>query len=130
MPCDYIRGPNRLSDLGLAQIYPLWDEDTSDERTAVSTSFADPYLAIIRDDSSLLLLQADESGDIDEVSLSEGVTAQKWLSCCLYQDNTSIFSAGPASEKPIQGGLCLFLLSSDYKLSVSWRYFSPRLLYI
>ncbi|KAF9894195.1 mRNA cleavage and polyadenylation factor subunit [Aspergillus nanangensis] len=65
------------ADLGLAQIYPVWDEDTSDERVAVSVSFADPYLAILRDDSTLLLLQADESGDIDEVDLTEGMKTEK-----------------------------------------------------
>lgn len=100
----------------MAQIYPVWDEDTSDERMAVSARFADPYLAIIRDDSSLLLLQSDDSGDIDEVDLKEDITAQKWLSCCLYRDQARIFSpSGAISE----GDLCLFLLSSDSKLFVS-----------
>ena len=122
MSCGCNRDPNGLSDLGLAQIYPLWDEDTSDERTAVSASFADPYLAIIRDDSSLLLLQADVSGDIDEVDVSEDIAAHKWLSCCLYRDRTGIFSTGPHAEKPTQEDLCLFLLSSDCKLFVSWQF--------
>lgn len=108
------------------QIYPVWDEDTSDERMAVSASFADPYLAIICDDSSLLLLQADESGDIDEVVANGDVAAQKWLSCCLYQDRSGVFSANPTSENFTKGDTCLFLLSSDCKLFVS----SPFLLQV
>lgn len=109
-----------LLDLELAQIYPVWDEDTSDERMAVSARFADPYLAIIRDDSSLLLLQADDSGDIDEVEVNEDTAAHKWLSCCLYQDQARIFSPSDAtSESSPEGDLCLFLLSSDCRLFVS-----------
>ena len=81
----------------------------------MSASFADPYLAIIRDDSSLLLLQVDGSGDIDEVEISEDTASRKWLSCCLYRDKAKAFSRSGASESDV----CLFLLSSDYKLSVS-----------
>jgi cleavage and polyadenylation specificity factor subunit 1 len=91
----------------------------------MSASFADPYLAIIRDDSSLLLLQADSSGDIDEVDVNEETAAQKWLSCCLYRDKAGVFSAGPASEKSTQGDLCLFLLSLDSRLFVSSCHCGP-----
>src|SRR5436190_1070940 len=51
-------------DLGLAQIYPVWDEDASDERTVLLASISDPYILIIRDDSSLLVLQADNKVEI------------------------------------------------------------------
>lgn len=99
----------------------MWDEDTSDERMAISASLADPYLAILRDDSTLLLLQADDSGDLDEVLLSEDVTKRKWLSCCLYCDNAGVFSStGPALEdRHPRNNILLFLLSSDCKLFVS-----------
>ena len=109
-----------IIDLGLALIYPVWDEDTSDERMAVSASFADPYLAILRDDSSLLLLQADDSGDLDEVPIDEPFTSTKWLSCSLYQDKKKAFSfikSTPGSSS--QSDVLLFLLSSDCKLFVS-----------
>lgn len=102
--------------LGLAQIYPVWDEDTSDERPALYASFTDPYLAIIRSDASLLLLQADDSGDIDEVELTEDIVGEEWRSCCLYQDKSGMFS--PAASHNA-GELCLILLSSECKLSVS-----------
>lgn len=108
------------TDLGLAQIYPVWDEDTSDERTVVSASFADPYLAILRDDSTLLVLQADESGDLDEVTVNEEITSRKWLSGCLYNDKSSFFVQEDVAEKSGgQNNLLLFLLSSECKLFVS-----------
>jgi cleavage and polyadenylation specificity factor subunit 1 len=106
--------------LGLAQIYPIWDEDTDEERLAVSASFADPYLAILRDDASLLLLQADDSGDLDEVSLPDDLSSLKWRSACLYRDNEQVFSSSDSkSTDTADENIILFLLSTDYKLSVS-----------
>ncbi|KAJ5920682.1 hypothetical protein N7516_011540 [Penicillium verrucosum] len=106
-------------DLGLSQIYPVWDEDTSDERVAVSASFIDPYLVIIRDDSSVLLLQADESGDLDEVPLSNEISSSQWRSGCLYHDNSQSFSvAGSSSKDTSEGEVLLFLLNLEYKLSI------------
>ncbi|KAE8376192.1 CPSF A subunit region-domain-containing protein [Aspergillus bertholletiae] len=106
-------------DLGLAQIYPVWDEDTSEERMAISTSLVDPYVAILRDDSTLLLLQADDSGDLDEVELNEHMTNSKWASCCLYFDKTGIFSSiGAASGEPTQRSMTLFLMTQDCRLFI------------
>ena len=102
--------------MGLSQIYPVWDEDTDEERLAVSSSFADPYLAILRDDASLLLLQADDSGDLDEVTLPEDLSGLKWRSACLYRDNNQVFSSSGSDSTG--GNSILFLLSTDYKLSV------------
>ncbi|KAL1982296.1 hypothetical protein VTN96DRAFT_1454 [Rasamsonia emersonii] len=103
------------SSLGLAQIYPVWDEDTSDERIAVSASFADPYLLILRDDASVLLLQADESGDLDEVPLNDEISSKSWLSGCLYADNSGMFSP---IETDSQGNIHLFLLNAECKLFI------------
>lgn len=109
----------QFSDLGLAQIYPIWDEDTDEERVAASTSFADPYVAILRDDLSLLLLQTDESGDLDEVSLPEEIASMKWRSVCIYHDKHQIFSQSGASN-----GLILFAVNLDYQLSVGFFFLS------
>ncbi|KKK23785.1 hypothetical protein AOCH_000296 [Aspergillus ochraceoroseus] len=107
------------ADLGLTQIYPVWDDDSSEERVAVSASLADPYLAIIRDDSTLLLLQADDSKDLDEVTVPEDIAAQKWLSSCLYSDKTGFFtSLDPSTTKSPQSEIFLFLLSQDCKLYI------------
>ncbi|BCS03850.1 cleavage/polyadenylation factor CFT1 [Aspergillus luchuensis] len=106
-------------DLGLTQIYPIWDDDTNDERMAVSASLADSCLAILRDDSTLLFLQADDSGDLDEVVLGEDVASGKWISCCLYSDKTGLFSSIDRTlSEPVKNDMFLFLLSHDSKLFV------------
>ncbi|CRG92198.1 Protein cft1 [Talaromyces islandicus] len=104
------------ADLGLAQIYPVWDEDEGDERFAVSASFADPYLLIFRDDSSLLLLQSDESGDLDLLSGNEALSSQTWVCGCLYTDINGVFAGD--GEKPTEKITYVFLLSAEGKLFV------------
>lgn len=87
---------------------------------AVSASFIDPYLVILRDDSSVLLLQADSSGDLDEVSLPQEISTSKWRCSCLYHDKSQSFSpedSGPNSNTKDE--TLLFLLGMDCKLSVS-----------
>ncbi|KAL4940501.1 hypothetical protein BDV06DRAFT_196443 [Aspergillus oleicola] len=103
------------ADLGLAQIYPIWDEDNSDERVAINAIVADPYVAIIRDDSTLLLLQADDSGDLDETSVIEDVTSRKWMSACLYADKAAFFGGSPSDTAR---SIFLFLLNHDNQLHI------------
>ncbi|KAJ5634886.1 Cleavage/polyadenylation specificity factor A subunit C-terminal [Penicillium herquei] len=106
-------------DLELAQIYLMWDEDSDDEEShAVSASFADPYLAILRDDASLLLLQIDDSGDLDEVSLPESLSTLQWCSASLFHDKNRSFSPLYSNSNQTQTQNHLFLLSPDYKLSI------------
>ena len=107
-------------DLGLAQIYPVWDEDASDERTVLLASISDPYILIIRDDSSLLVLQADEVGDLDEIPVEGVLRSSKWLSGSLYLDkHQSILSQEKRQGKRPSENVLLFLLSVDSRLFVS-----------
>ncbi|CAI7579676.1 unnamed protein product [Penicillium manginii] len=103
-------------ELGLAQIYPIWDEDTDEERIAISASLMDPFIAILRDDASLLLLQADESGDLDEVALSDDISNLKCRSICLYKDKYHTFTS--ASNSVDGGDTLLFVLTSDHKILI------------
>ncbi|KAJ5242364.1 Cleavage/polyadenylation specificity factor A subunit C-terminal [Penicillium citrinum] len=106
------------AELGLSQIYPIWDEDTDEERVAVNASLVDPYIAILRDDASLLLLQADASGDLDEVSLPDDIANVKCRSICLYHDKKHTFTATSRGDAGDAGDMLLFLLTSDHKISI------------
>ena len=107
-------------DLGLSQIYPVWDEDTSDEKTILSSSFADPYLLILRDDFTILTLQADESGDLDEISFEGESGTNKWLSGSFYEDKHGVFmSLKQRAEGTPHKNILLFLLNDEGKLFVS-----------
>ncbi|KAI5308342.1 mRNA cleavage and polyadenylation factor subunit, partial [Ascosphaera atra] len=113
-----LKGEVRSYDktLGLSQIYPVWDEDTSEEKHVVAVTFADPYVALIRDDGSVLLLQADESGDLDEVPVEGVIESNKWLWASLYADHEHFLSPTSQDHK---NQILLFLLDTEGKLYVS-----------
>ena len=87
------------SDLSLSQIIPMIDDETDAELKIVHTSFCDPYLLVIRDDSSVQLLWVGESGDIEPLENDATVKERKWLSGCLHDG---------FHEEPV-----LFLLAAD-----------------
>ncbi|EER28647.1 CPSF A subunit region family protein [Coccidioides posadasii C735 delta SOWgp] len=106
------------TNLELAQIYPIWDEDTSDELSVVSASFAEPYVLIVRDDQSLLLLQADKSGDLDEVNIDGILSSHRWLSGCLYLDKYHTFVPTKGQDQPLSDNILLVLLRADHTLFI------------
>jgi cleavage and polyadenylation specificity factor subunit 1 len=75
------------SELGLSQIIPMEDEETGAELRIINTSFADPYLLVLRDDSTAKIFKADEEGEVEEVE-SELFSSTQWLSGCLYKPST------------------------------------------
>ena len=81
------------AEFGLAQIWPVSDEDDSMEAKAAIASFADPYVLIVKDDSSLLLLKADRSGELDEVEAPTRIEDTKAISAVLYEDTLDTFDS-------------------------------------
>lgn len=73
------------ADLGLSQIIPMIDEESEEELKIAHTSFCDPYLLILRDDSSVQVLQVEKSGDVEPLESGDAtLTDSKWLSGCAY----------------------------------------------
>lgn len=114
-----VTGLLTISDLGLAQIYPLTDEESDTGPKVVSASFADPYVLLIRDDSSAVVLTADESGDLDEVSQSEAFKAGNWLSGSLYEDSNDVLRLEyPEESEDEASNVLMFLLTAKGGLQV------------
>ena len=108
-----------VSDLGLAQIYPLTDEESDTGPKVIHASFADPYVLLIRDDSSAVVLTADESGDLDEVSQSEAFKAGEWLSGSLYEDSNDVLRLEyPEESEDEASNVLMFLLNAKGGLQV------------
>lgn len=101
----------------------MTDDLTGAEPKIVSTSFADPYLLIIRDDASIMILEADDSGDLDEVERGDVLLATKWLAGSLYKDSKGAFSVLQKQKAQLGNtNVFLFLLSATGGLQVSaWR---------
>ena len=111
--------PLTTSDLGLAQIYPLTDEENDTGPKVISASFADPYVLLIKDNSSAIVVTADENGDLDEVSQSDAFKAGKWLSGSLYEDSNDILRLEyPEESEDEAGNVLMFLLNAKGGLNV------------
>lgn len=99
----------------------MFDDDTGAEPKIVSASFGDPYLLLIRDDSSIFLASCDDNNELEEMEREDDVLlATKWLSGSLYCDVDGYFAA-IAREKPDMPSenVYAFLLSTEGALHVS-----------
>ncbi|KAK3336811.1 CPSF A subunit region-domain-containing protein [Cercophora scortea] len=116
-------------DLGLSQIIPMLDEETGAEPRVISASIADPYLLLIRDDASILVLFARLSRvkleyDLEELDKDdEALMSRKWLTGCLYTDANGVFddettTAANKGSESVEPSILMFLLCADGALHI------------
>ncbi|POS84108.1 hypothetical protein EPUL_003312 [Erysiphe pulchra] len=107
-------------DLGLAQIIPMYDDDTGAEPKILSASFADPFLLLVRDDSSIYVAQCDDSNELEEIEkLEKSLQTTKWVAGCLYNDHTGVFSLEQVDKNfTSRQNVLLFLLSAEGGLHI------------
>jgi cleavage and polyadenylation specificity factor subunit 1 len=118
--CDDLKLTHVLVDLGLAQILPMFDDDTGAEPKIISASFADPYLLLVRDDASIYVVRCDESNELEDIEREDNTLLEiKWLSGCLYTDSGEVFSEKSSSEGRDGDQAFMFLLSAEGALYVS-----------
>lgn len=99
----------------------MFDDDTGAEPTIVSASFADPFLLLLRDDSSIFVAHCDDNNELEEIEREDDILlSTKWLSGCLYADSVGAF-ANVQSDKGRKPGevIMMFLLSAGGALYVS-----------
>jgi cleavage and polyadenylation specificity factor subunit 1 len=101
----------------------LTDEESDVEPAKViSASFADPYVLLIRDDFSAMILTED-GGDLDEVTKGNALKQGKWLSGSLYEDSNDVLRLEfPEESEDEAGNVLLFLLSITGGLQVREHY--------
>lgn len=98
----------------------MFDDDTGAEPKIISASFADPFLLLIRDDSSIFVAQCDDNNELEELEREDdGLLSTKWLTGCLYTDTTGVFAL-VQSDKGQKAGenILMFLLSAEGALHV------------
>ena len=89
------------------------DDATGAEPKVISATFSDPYVLLIRDDFSVMILRADESGDLDEVERREAIAETKWLSGSLYEDSNDVLRLESEDDSEDEAGNVLLLLLSS-----------------
>ena len=98
----------------------MTDELTGAEPKAVSTSFSDPYMLVVRDDASVLLLECDDNGDLEELDRGDPLLETSWLSGSLFRDRDQVFAGTGPEEKSalVKETVIMFLLSAAGALHV------------
>jgi len=75
---------------------------------------------LLRDDSSVMILKADEKGDLEEIERGETVLGSKWLSGSLYEDSNDVLRLESGEEDDDESGnVLVFLLATGGGLQVS-----------
>lgn len=98
----------------------MFDDDTGAEPSIISASFADPFLLLLRDDSSIFVAQCDDNNELEEVEKEdEALSSTQWITGCLYSDSTGIFAIDK-EQKPPGENCFMFLLSAAGALHVSF----------
>lgn len=99
----------------------MYDDDTGAEPKIVSASFADPFILLLRDDSSIFVAECDDNNELEEIDREDdALLTTKWLTGCLYTDSTGSFtSSGSEAGKETGKNVFMFLLSAGGALHVS-----------
>jgi cleavage and polyadenylation specificity factor subunit 1 len=93
----------------------MLDEETGAEPRIISADIVDPYLLLMRDDTSVYIAHIDKNNELEEVEKEdEALVTTKWVSGCLYHDQAGIFGKGNKAGEDI----LMFLLSASGALYV------------
>lgn len=106
----------------------MLDEETGAEPRVTSASIADPFLLLIREDSSIFIAQINSHSELEEVEKEDKVlSSTKWTGGCLYKDIRGLFAPVQTDKGATDGeSVFMFLLSAAGALHVcSPPIFSP-----
>ena len=94
----------------------------SDDTSIAAASFADPFVLLIKENGRIAVLRVDDSGDFEEITISESLFSQEWKSGSLYDDVNDTFRlTNTQIEDEDSTSVLLFLLSNDGGLQVHSR---------
>lgn len=98
----------------------MFDEESGAEPSIISASFADPFLLLVRDDSSIFVAQCDDDNELEELDREDdGLLSAKWLTGCLYADTTGVFAPVQSDKgQKSNENILMFLLSATGALHV------------
>ncbi|KAL8753571.1 MAG: hypothetical protein Q9184_005382 [Pyrenodesmia sp. 2 TL-2023] len=101
------------ADFSLAQIIPLAEEESMETAPKIiHASFADPYVLLVREDESIMLLRADEGGELEEVEQGAGLKRKGFRHGCLYEDSSDVFRLeSEVEDEDDAGNVLMFLLT-------------------
>ncbi|KAF2417221.1 hypothetical protein EJ08DRAFT_654574 [Tothia fuscella] len=97
------------AEFNMEQIIPAADDTTGAELKFIGASFCDPYLLLLRDDSSITIFQASATGELEELERGDGILSSQWLSASVYK-SPATYDKALAFCLTAEGGLRIFEL--------------------
>lgn len=85
----------------------------------IHASFAEPYVLLVRDDESIMVLRADEGGELEEVEQGASLKRKGFRHGCLYEDSSDVFRLeSEVEDEDDAGNVLMFLLTVGGGLQV------------
>ena len=121
MPSRDVERALTLVDFSLAQIWPLYEDPSDDDPKVVFASIAEPYVLLIREDNTIVVLKENDSGELERIEEDEGLAKTRWQSGALFDDVDDAFHLAneTVDDDDEAGSVLLFLLGTDGSLQVS-----------
>ena len=98
--------------MNLQDIISMEDENGNDGIRILNATFADPYLLILKEDSSLKLYKAIGADELEDVEASD-LSSTQWLSASLFRSST--FDEIYAFLLTHEGGLHVRIIPMRYQ---------------
>ncbi|KAL1895582.1 mRNA cleavage and polyadenylation factor subunit [Ceratocystis pirilliformis] len=105
-------------DFGLSQIIPMMDEETDAEPQIISASISDPYILLIRDDSSAFIAQMDSNCELEEIEKGQAMAGTKLATGCLYSDVNGIFVPNKEPKNAKTAAILAFFITTEGSLLI------------
>lgn len=117
LPCN-VESADRPVDFALDQIVPVSD-DAENGPKVIAASVAEPYILLMRDDRSIIVLRTEDNGEIEEVPKPPALVQKEWQFGALYDDADDAFHLPLEIEDTDDvGTVLMFMLGCDGSLHV------------
>ena len=103
------------AEFGLSQIFPIVDEEEGQVARATKASFAEPFLALVKEDGAMTILRADKAGELDEIETPATLRGKSAISVSLYRDSSDFFQTSRlyGGAAAAAAGSIMAVLTSD-----------------
>lgn len=102
----------------MSQILPIVDEDEGQLSRVTKASFAEPYMTLVKDDRSIVVLKSDKNGELEELELPVAMSGDTFVSADVWLDGSDFFQSSRFHTSGHEVNALLTLVSSNGSLSI------------
>ena len=96
------------------------EEDSDSGAPVIAASILDPFILLVKNDSTLALLRSEENGDVEEIEATAASSEIRCISACLYEDTNDVLRLPFDDDSDVEAtNVLAFLLTPHGGLKVS-----------